>query len=377
MNGSARAADERLLETFLDLVRIDSPPGREAACAEYCAQALREAGCTVRFDDSRDCTGSDTGNLIAELAGDTGATLVLSAHLDVVEPCGAVEPIVSDGVIFSAGDTVLGADDKAGLAAAIECVRRVADADRPRPSLRCVFTVKEELGLVGAKCLHPEDVSGDLCLVLDAAGTPGGIVVGAPTHYAFAAEFTGRAAHAGVQPEAGISSIVMAAHAVGRMTLGRLDEGTTANIGTITGGTATNVVAATTRVTGECRSLDRARVEEVRADMHAAMLDAAERAGGSVQIVWTLEFEGFRLAEDDPRIRLLQAACADVGVSSSVFTTGGGSDANIFAGLGLPTVALACGMEGVHGTSEQLAVADLEALARLCTAAAWRLAEEG
>ncbi|TLM98071.1 MAG: M20/M25/M40 family metallo-hydrolase, partial [Actinobacteria bacterium] len=235
---AARPQDERLLATFLDLVRIYGPSGSEAPVAAYCARALEEAGCEVRFDDSAVVTGSDTGNLIAQLRGDAPATLVLSAHLDTVEPAGGVEPVVRGGVVLSAGDTILGADDKAGLAAAIECVRRLAESDGPRPNVRCVFTVQEEVGLTGAKALDPVDAQGDLCLVLDADGAPGGIVIGAPTHYTFTARFTGRAAHAGVRPEDGISAIAMAAWAIARLPIGRIDEMTTANVGTVHGGTA-------------------------------------------------------------------------------------------------------------------------------------------
>lgn len=371
---SPSANDERLLATFLDLVRIDSPSRLEQKCAIYCESALRGLGFSVGYDDSMRVTGSDTGNLIAELPGDVDSALVLSAHLDCVEPCMGVVPVICDGVIVSAGETVLGSDDKAGLAAILEAVRRLAESGQPRPTIRCVFTVQEEVGLLGAKALAPESVRGDLCLVLDAAGTPGGIVIGAPTHYTFVAEFTGRASHAGVAPELGVSAITAAANAIAAMQLGRLDPETTANIGSIGGGTATNVVAAKTTLTGECRSLDPQRVEEVRTAMHEAMNRAAHDAGGEVDVIWNLEYRGFALDEDSPQVDLVRAACGDIGLKAETFTTGGGSDANIIAAMGVPTVALACGMEGVHSTSEQLEVADLEALTALTVAVARRMA---
>ena len=366
--------ESRLLETFLELVRIDSPPGSEAGCAARCAELLQAAGCRVEFDDSAPVTGSDTGNLIAELPGTTGATLALSAHLDVVEPCRGIEPRVVDGVIVSAGETVLGGDDRVGLAVAIETIRSFAESDAPRPTLKALFTVQEELGLVGAKELPADKVACDLCLVLDADGAPGGIVVAAPTHYTFAAEFLGKAAHAGVQPEAGISAVAMAADAICHMPLGRLDAETTANVGAVRGGSATNVVAARCEVTGECRSLERARVEEVKETMNAALVDAARRAGGSVDIVWKLEYESFRFAADDPLVVLVSAAATEVGLTPRTFATGGGSDANVLASLGVPTLALACGMTGVHGTHEQLAIRDMNALAALVQAVARRMA---
>jgi tripeptide aminopeptidase len=365
--------NERLLATFLDLVRIYSPSGAEGACAAYCADMLSASGCAVSFDESMSVTGSDTGNLIAVLPGTGPGTLVLSAHLDVVEPCSAIEPVLSEGRIHSAGDTVLGSDDKSGLAAAIECVRRLAESSEPHPAVKCVFTVKEEVGLIGAKQLRADHVEGDLCLVLDAAGAPGGIVVAAPTHYTFVAEFSGRAAHAGVEPEKGVSAIAMAAHAVCGMPFGRIDESSTANVGSIEGSGPTNVVAPSARLAGECRSLDRQKVEAIRSSMHTVMEDSAATFGGTVDLSWTLEYEGFALAPDASAVGIVSAACRRIGIPPTTFSTGGGSDANVIAALGVPTVALSCGMTGVHGTQEEIAVADLETLTEICVAVARQL----
>lgn len=367
-------SDERLLETFLELVRIESPSGFEADAANYCARELESAGCRVWFDEAGETTGSNTGNLIAELPGTAPGVLGLCAHLDVVEPCRDIRPVITEGVIHSAGATVLGADDRAGLAAAIETVRRLGEQGDAYPTVRVIFTVQEEVGLHGAKQLRPADAECDLCLVLDADGTPGGIVVGAPTHYTFCAEFHGRASHAGVAPEQGISAITMAASAISAMELGRLDEGTTANVGSIRGGRATNVVTARCDITGECRSLDRDRVEDVRAGMDAAMRASAENAGGSVEIAWHLEYEGFESPEDSPEGALVSAAIRDAGCEPGTYRTGGGSDANVLAAMGVPTLALACGMTGVHGTNEQIALTDLHALTRICEAVALRMA---
>lgn len=363
---------ERLLETFLELVRIDSPSREERALAEYCAAALAAEGCTVRYDSSDAVTGSDVGNLIAELPGTNGQVLVLSCHLDCVEPCRGVSPVIEDGVVRSAGETILGADDKAGLAAAIQTVRRVAEWTE-RPTVRCVFTVQEEIGLRGAKELAAQDVEGDVCLVLDAAGEPGGIVIAAPTHYTFDAVFLGKAAHAGVEPEKGVSAISMAASAISRMPLGRLDADTTANVGSIRGGSATNVITPEVQLTGECRSLDAEKVEQVRDSMNEAMLQAAEAAGGSVRVEWNLEYRGFSVGEDSDVYRMVSAACVELGIEPVAMRTGGGSDANIISALGVPTLALSSGMSGVHGVGEHIAVRDIEALADICTAVARQL----
>jgi tripeptide aminopeptidase len=322
----------------------------------------------VRFDDSADATGSDVGNLIAILPGTApGMRLVLSAHMDTVEPGRGIEPVVEGGIVRSAGDTVLGGDDKSGIAAILEAVRRLSDG-RPHADVKVVLTVAEESGLTGAKALDPADAEGDLCIVLDAEGSPGGIVEGAPTHWTFTADFTGLPSHAGVAPEKGRSALVMAADAICGMRLGRLDEDTTANIGTVFGGTATNVVAAHASVTGECRSLRRERVEEVRQGMERALRTAAEKHGGTVDVHWRKEYDGFLFGPDDPLAKLVEDSCSDAGVRPWRFRTGGGSDGNIFTGHGIPTLVLASGMTAVHGTEERLAVADLHAMASILEA---------
>jgi tripeptide aminopeptidase len=366
----------RVLATFLDLVRIDSPTGRERAVAEYAAAALAEAGCEVRFDETQGVTGADTGNLLARRAGTApGPVIALSAHMDCVQPCEGVEPVVEDGVVRPAGATVLGGDDKVGVAAIIEAVRRLDESGGPHPEIRVVLTVSEENGLRGAKALAHDDCVADLCLVLDADGPVGGIVTAAPTHHTFKAVFSGRAAHAGVEPEKGVSAIRMAASAIDGMTLGRLDPATTANIGTVVGGSATNVVAPRCDMTGECRSLDRARAEDVRDSMDRAMRQAAVAHGGSVEIDWTCEYEGFALDRDAPALGLVRAALTDIGVTPREFTTGGGSDGNVFAAQGAPAIVLSSGMSHVHSTAERVEVAELERLADLLVAVARRAAE--
>lgn len=365
----------RVLDTFLELVAIDSPSGSEAACGRFVADALAAAGMSVRFDDTGTVTGSDSGNLIAELPGTVpGMRVVLSAHLDTVEPGCGIVAVVQDGVVRSAGETVLGGDDKGGVAAIIEAMRRLADG-REHADVVVIMTTGEELGLQGAKALDPRALDGaGVALVLDAHGDPGGIVEGAPTHYTFIAEFVGKASHAGVEPEVGRSAIVMAAEAIAAMRIGRLDEMTTANIGTVTGGSATNVVAPRCTVTGECRSLDRPRVEHVRDEMDAAMRAAAAAHGGSVDVRWTKEYDGFLFAPDDPLVALAEDACRDAGATPWRFRTGGGSDGNIFSGNGVPTIVLSTGMADVHGTEESLRVSDLECITDIVEAVLRRAA---
>lgn len=366
---------QRLLDTFLELVRIDSPSYHEAEVAAYCAQALTEAGCAVVFDDSAPRTGSDTGNIIATLPGTAAGKVILSAHMDSVEPCRGIEPVIIDGVIRSAGDTVLGADDKVGLAAILETVRTLTENDRPYPEVMVIFSVAEEDSLVGAGELDPALFNGEPCFVLDSDSEPGAVIIGAPYHYSFTAVFHGRAAHAGVQPESGVSAIALAATAIAGMELGRLDPTTTANIGTIKGGRANNIVADTCLLTGECRSLDHARVNEVRGALQQAIVAAADVDGGSVDLKWTLEYPGFMLEEDDPLVEIVFQAAHAVGLTPRSAYTGGGSDANVLAGKGALPITLGTGMSDFHSTDEYLSVADLESCARLATEIVYHLVQ--
>lgn len=369
------AEDSRLVRTFVELARIPSPSFQEGRVAEYLVRALSQAGCDVRVDDSAAQTGSDTGNVIAVLPGDPAcATVALSAHMDTVEPAFGVEPVVRDGRVFSAGDTVLGADDKVGIAVALEAVRTVFEDRMPHGDIVCVFTVGEEKGLVGAKALDLDDLRADVCLVLDADGTPGGIVVGSPTHYTFKATFRGRAAHAGVEPERGVSALLAAARAVTTMPHGRLDDETTANVGSIEGGSATNVVPDRVDITGECRSRDGDKVERVRARMTDAMRSAAEQTGAEVEVDWTKEYEAVTFDEGDPALEMIEAALRDAGVEPVRVVTGGGSDANVLFEKGLPAVALATGVEGFHTTEESVAVEDMRALLKIVLAVIARAA---
>jgi tripeptide aminopeptidase len=365
----APADGSRLLGTFLEAVRMDSPTGEEAAFARWCVGRLAALGCDVRVDDTARATGSDSGNVIAELAATAaGSTVVLSAHLDTVEPGRGIEPVVEDGVVRSAGDTVLGSDDKAGIAAILETLAVLRESGRPHARVRVLLTTAEEIGLRGAGAIDAADCTGDVCLVLDAAGAVGGVVTAAPTHHTFKATFHGVAAHAGVQPEKGRSAVLMAARAIAAMPLGRLDAETTANIGEVRGGRATNVVPAACLLTGECRSLDARRAEEVRLEMDAVLASAASEGGGSVEVGWTKEYDGYRFAAADPILAIVVEGVRAAGFEPRLFVTGGGSDANRLLSKGLPAVALSCGMTDVHGTSESIAVSELEGLVRVLLA---------
>lgn len=359
----------RLMNTFFELIRIDSPSRHEAEVAAYCKDKLEALGFSVRVDDTGNSTGSDTGNLIAYLPGTETGHIALSAHMDCVMPCCGVEPAVVDGVVRSAGDTVLGADDKAGIAAVFEALETVLEDDRPRPNITVLLTVCEELSLLGSGALDEDLFDGTVpCFVFDADGAPGSIVLGAPFHYTLKAHFIGRAAHAGVEPEAGVSAIQMAAAAIAAMPLGRIDECTTANIGMIEGGREVNIVADSCVVDGECRSLYQERVDAQRAAMSAAIERAVEQAGGSVDIDWRLDYPGVLFDENDPIIAKLFSAAREAGLEPKTTVSGGGADANLLGTKGARAVTLGIGMTNFHTADEHISVADIEGTTRFIEA---------
>jgi len=360
--------NQRLLDTFLDLVRISSPSKREAAVAAYCKTALEQAGCTVRIDGSGANTGSDTGNIQATLPGTAPGKLYFSAHMDTVNPCENVKPIIQDGIIRSSGDTILGGDDKSGIAAIIELLRTLQEEGKPHPEVGVLISTCEEIGLLGAHHMEDTDFKGEPCFVLDGAEKPGTVVIGAPYHLVFEATFTGKASHAGAEPEKGLSAIILAAKAIGNMELGRLSPSATANVGTINGGNATNVVPSSCVITGEFRVMDKGDVDGIKKQLDDAMNGAVAGTAGSVEITWKQEYPGFILPEDDPFILAVLDQAHALGFKAQAVVSGGGSDANVYTDQGLRAVVLGNGMADIHSLNESMAIQDLEDLTRFCVA---------
>ena len=360
---------QRLADEFARLASINSPPLRESAIARYLEERLQRLGGKVCFDNAAAATGGEVGNLVAYFPGTGKATdpLLFSVHMDTVEPGGPVEPVLRDGVFYSAGDTVLGADDKAGIAELIEALEVAHEQGIAHGPIEVVVAIAEEIGLVGAKHLDYGLLKARKGFALDTQGVDQ-MVLKAPGANRMKVEITGLAAHAGLAPELGISAIQTAALALGRMQLGRIDYETTANIGRIEGGVASNIVPQKVLLEGEARSHDPHKLREQTEHMLACFEEAADNMareidGRQVRPVVSVEvkadFPSMAIAEDAPIVNLARSAAAAVGHDLKVRLGGGGSDANIFNGHGIEMIILATGMEGVHTHDESVAVADM------------------
>ena len=341
---------ERLVETFLGLLRIDSPSGGEQELAECVKAHLRALGAEVDSDGM--------GNVIARLPG-RGEPLLLNAHLDSVQPCLGIRPVVDGDIIRSDGRTVLGADDRAGVAVILEALRTIVERGLTSPPLEIVFTVMEEAGLRGAKELDYGRIRAREGLSLDSSGPVGTLVVAAPYIATIAAAVHGKAAHAGLCPERGVSAILVAAEAIARMPLGRIDEETTANIGTIKGGKARNIVPDRTELVGEARSLNEAKLEWQIQRMVEALQRAATERGAKVEVRVERTLSGFSLAEDEGIVQKVVRALNRLGIRPKLASSMGGSDANVFYEHGIKVVNLSVGFEDVHSTREWIPIEEL------------------
>jgi tripeptide aminopeptidase len=363
--GVARASHEekeRLLEDFIRLCEIESPSRRERPCVDAVKADLREMGLDVEEDQSGPETGSDSGNLIARIPAPDGArTIMLCAHLDTVPLEAPVEVVRENGTLTNKHEAILGADNKAAVAVFLAAARKLVQEGSP-VGVELVFTTCEEIGLRGAKALNRGVLQSEFGFVFDHASPIGELVVAAPTYFRIDARFHGHAAHAGIRPEAGRNAIAAAAAAIARLDLGRVDDETTANVGTIKGGTAPNVVAEHCFVELEARSLDHERAAAMVSQMVDSITEAASDSECDVETSVEEQNRGFRLARTSPPVEVTAAALEALGIEPSYVPTGGCSDANIFVAAGLPCLCVANGTERNHQPDESVTVEALETM---------------
>ncbi|MGH2956229.1 MAG: M20/M25/M40 family metallo-hydrolase [Solirubrobacterales bacterium] len=361
------ADEQRMLDRFVRLCEIPSPTGEEREVADAVLEELREMGVDVSEDDSAAPARAGAGNLIARVPGRSEGWLAFFAHLDTVPHEGSIEVAEENGVYRSRGDTILGADNKAAVTVLMElAARRVRE---PAPlGLELVFTVAEEDGLRGAKELDIESLRAPFGFVLDHATPIGEVIVAAPTYKRLVATFNGHEAHAGINPEEGHSAIAAAAAAVNGMKLGRIDEGTTANVGMIEGGTASNVVPGHCTILGEARSVDGERAAAVIGEMVDACTWGAGEHGCDVDAQVSEMFRGYRLDRKAPAVTVAAEALRRRGHEPALVATGGGSDANALVPAGYDAVLLANGTEANHTPDELVSAAAITEMLGVCEA---------
>jgi tripeptide aminopeptidase len=358
-----------MLDRFVRLCEIPSPTGSERAVADDVLAELRGLGVEVTEDGVAGPARAGAGNLIARIPGAGEGWVMLCAHLDTVPETGEIEVELADGLFRSRGETILGADNKAAVTVLVELAARHASAPAAA-GLELVFTVAEEDGLRGAKELELGSLRSPYGFALDHASPIGEVITAAPTYQRLVAEFEGVEAHAGIRPEDGHSAIEAAAAAIGAMRLGRLDPETTANVGVIEGGVASNVVAGSCRVEAEARSLDEAKVAAASASMLDACTWAATERGCDVDVDLTEVFRGYRQASSSAGVSLARSALERAGITPREIATGGGSDANALVARGFECVLLANGTEDNHTPAESVAAARISEMLGVCEAIA-------
>lgn len=357
---------DRLVNQFMDMVQIDSETGHEREMADYLLETFKRMDIEATEDGTQEETGYGAGNILVRLKGDSSKTPVyFTVHMDTVAPGKGVKPSIQGDYIISDGTTILGADDKAGIAALIEAIHTIKESGMAHGDVEIVITVGEESGLVGAKAFDTNQLKSKFGYAIDSTGKVGTVVVTAPTQSRIEVDIHGKKAHAGVAPETGISAINIAARAISQMRLGRIDPETTANIGRFEGGTATNVVTDHVHLLAEARSLTADKMEAQSNHMKETFENVAHEMGGSADVNIEVMYAALSAADDSEVVRTALKAIENIGRTADLISLGGGSDGNVFAGAGIETAILGLGYENIHTTEEKMPIEELVRITEL------------
>ncbi len=354
--------EKRLIESFMELVRMDSISREERNIADFLIEKLENLGLEVIVDQAGEKVGANSGNIIAKLNGNTkvATPIMFAAHMDTVVPGKNINPLREGEKIISTGETILGADDKAGIAAILEALHLIRENNILYGDIEILFTICEEVGLCGAKNLDVSQLKAQIGFILDAGGQVGQIIISAPSQNSLDFTIRGKSAHAGVNPEEGINAIQVAGVALSRMKLGRIDEETTANIGIISGGKATNIIPDEVILKGEVRSRNEGKLEKYTKELKKTTEDTAQEFKARAEVKINREYHCYNLSPDDQVVKIARKAAKDIGLQSLLRPSGGGSDANVFNKKGIPSVVLAVGMEKVHTIEEYILIKELK-----------------
>lgn len=354
---------ERIRKEFLELIQIRCSTHDEREIGDLLTKRLQELGGTVKEDQAGEKLGGNCGNLVADFPATAGMekvpTVMLTAHMDCVEPCAGIHPIIENGIIRSDGMTILGSDDKAGVTAILETLRQLREQGLPHGPLQVVFTISEENGVHGSQNLDSSLLHADMGFTLDTHGHPGVMSYKAPGKNQIHIHIAGKAAHAGVEPEKGINAIVAAGTLLADAPQGRIDVETTCNVGRIAGGSATNVVADSCDVYYESRSRDKKKLEEITQRIVDHFKRGEKTTGCHITAEVSPDYGPYEIPQDAPAIEVASRAAKKLGFPLELEESGGGSDANHFNTYGVPTVVLGVGMTNCHTKEEYIEEKDL------------------
>jgi tripeptide aminopeptidase len=357
---------ERLVETFMEYVKIDSETKNEKAISERVARDLTDLGFNVYVDSAGAKADSNGNNVYCFLEGTKNLEPILfSAHMDTVTPGIGIEPYIDGEYIKSKGDTILGGDDKSGVVAIIEALRIIKENNLPHGPIEVIFSICEEGGLLGAKYAELDRIKSKRAVILDSGSSPGKIVIQAPGQNNIHAKVFGKPSHAGGNPENGISAIMVLAEAVTNMKLLRIDYETTANIGTFKAVGVTNIVSAYAEFIAEARSRSNEKLKIQTDHMIDCLENAAKKHGARVEYEVTEKYSSYSLDSDDELVEMAGNICKNIGIAVEKVASGGGSDANIYNKKGIKTINLGTGMDLVHTTDERLCIEEFVAVAKV------------
>ena len=354
---------ECIRKEFLELIQIRCSTHDEREIGDLLTKRLQELGGTVKEDQAGEKLGGNCGNLVADFPATAGMekvpTVMLTAHMDCVEPCAGIHPIIENGIIRSDGTTILGSDDKAGVTAILETLRQLREQGLPHGPLQVVFTISEENGVHGSQNLDSSLLHADMGFTLDTHGHPGVMSYKAPGKNQIHIHIAGKAAHAGVEPANGINAIVAAGTLLADAPQGRIDVETTCNVGRIAGGSATNVVADSCDVYYESRSRDKKKLEEITQRIVDHFKRGEKTTGCHITAEVSPDYGPYEIPQDAPAIEVASRAAKKLGFPLELEESGGGSDANHFNTYGVPTVVLGVGMTNCHTKEEYIEEKDL------------------
>lgn len=356
--------NKRIVNEFCKLVSIDSTAFNERKMADYLKAELSKIGVEIYEDNGGDYYKGNAGNIYGCLKGNIeGEPLLFSAHLDTVEPGINKKAVVhNDGKITSDGSTVLGADDMSGVAAILEALRVINENNISHRDIELLFTIAEENYIKGSKVFDFNNVKSKTAYVLDLSGAIGTAALQAPTLISFSVKVKGKASHAGFSPEKGINAIAAAAYAISNLSQGKIDSESTFNIGTINGGTGTNIISDLCVVKGELRSLNHNKALSMLENIKSVFDESCKKIGAEFELDYSIDLKAYKTDENSITVKNFEAVCNLLNIETNYVSTFGGSDNNNFAQKGIEGIVVGCGYNNAHSCHEYIYISDLEKL---------------